>query len=198
SCWLVWQINEEVRFGFLSIRLLRPIHPLVAYSSDHLAAVPMRALVAVPFALIMLLTTHGSRIATDPVQIAILPLCIAGAWLITFFSMAIIGSLAMIIQRSVTAWEIWFGLFAVLSGYMIPIDLMPGWIQDVARWLPFWFMLGYPVQVLVGMTTRGAALAGLGIQWAFVAVLAAAAITSWKRCVRSYESFGSCCVARCG
>ena len=30
--WVVWQMNQEIRMGTLSMRLLRPIHPFVAYS----------------------------------------------------------------------------------------------------------------------------------------------------------------------
>ncbi|HVY49889.1 MAG TPA: hypothetical protein VHB21_28535, partial [Minicystis sp.] len=42
--WLVWELNQEIRTGTLSQRLLKPIHPLVAYSAENLAALPMRAL----------------------------------------------------------------------------------------------------------------------------------------------------------
>ena len=33
-------MNQEIRMGTLSLRLLRPIHPFVAYSAEHLAAIP--------------------------------------------------------------------------------------------------------------------------------------------------------------
>jgi ABC-2 type transport system permease protein len=36
--WVVWDLVREVKDGTLSTRLLRPIHPLVAYSAENLAA----------------------------------------------------------------------------------------------------------------------------------------------------------------
>ena len=192
SCWLVWEMNQEVRMGLLSIRLLRPAHPLFVYATEHIAAVPMRALVAVPAAFILLLAVDGAHIVSDPVQIVLVPLVLAGAWLITFFSMAIIGALGMIIERSVTIWEVWFGLYALLSGYLVPTELLPSWIDRVARWLPFRYMLGFPVELLTGkMATRGEAFAELGVQWGMVLVLGLGAIKMWSVGVRHFEAYGN-------
>jgi len=38
--WVVWELTMEIRSGTLALRLLRPIHPLLAYSAENLAAVP--------------------------------------------------------------------------------------------------------------------------------------------------------------
>src|SRR5438270_286426 len=46
--WAVWLINMEIRDGTLAQRLLRPIHPLVAYAVSALAELPVRGLLAVP------------------------------------------------------------------------------------------------------------------------------------------------------
>jgi ABC-2 type transport system permease protein len=192
SCWLVWEINQQVRMGYLSMMLLRPIHPLYIYAAEHLAAVPMRALVAVPVALLLLITSAGGgHIVTDPLLIVMLPFALAGAWLITFFTMMIIGSMAMIIDRSQTIWEVWFGVYALVSGYLVPIKLLPAWMGDVAYWLPFRYMLGFPVELLTGMTTRGPAFAQLGIQWAMVGVLAFFGLKVWAAGVKRFEAFGN-------
>jgi ABC-2 type transport system permease protein len=191
SCWLVWEINQQVRMGYLSMMLLRPIHPLYIYAAEHLAAVPLRAAVALPVAFILLVTSAGGHIVTDPLLIVALPFALAGAWLITFFTMTIIGSMAMIIDRTQTIWEVWFGLFALLSGYIVPLKLLPAWLGEIPRWLPFRYMLGFPVELLTGMLTRGRAFMELGIQWGFVLVLGVAGIKMWSAGVRRFEAFGN-------
>ena len=40
-------------------RLLRPMHPLASYSADALAAMPMRAVVALPITVVALVSTAG-------------------------------------------------------------------------------------------------------------------------------------------
>ena len=38
--WVAWQLAEEIRLGVLSMRLLRPIHPFIAFATSHVAALP--------------------------------------------------------------------------------------------------------------------------------------------------------------
>jgi ABC-2 type transport system permease protein len=101
------------------------------------------------------------------------------------------GSMAMIIDRTETIWEIWFGLYALLGGYLVPIKLLPAWIGDLAYWLPFRYILGFPVELLTGMTTRAAAFAQLGIQWGIVVVLAFLGVKAWAAGVKRFEAFGN-------
>src|SRR5450432_277356 len=53
--WLVWEMNQEIRSGTLSRRLLKPIHPLIAYSAENISAPPLRAALSAPVAIIALL-----------------------------------------------------------------------------------------------------------------------------------------------
>jgi ABC-2 type transport system permease protein len=188
--WVVWEMNGEIRAGTLSMRLLRPIHPILAYSAEHLAAVPLRAAIAVPIALGLLAATSGERIVDDPVIAAILPLSIIGAWLITFLAMCMIGTVGMFLDKSIAVFEVWWGMQAVLSGYLVPLALMPEWLRNVASWLPFRYMLEFPVQTLTGMTTRATALRDLGVQWGFVAIFLVAALALWRAGVKRFEAFG--------
>ena len=66
GCWVVWEITEEVRQGTLGMRLLRPVHPLLAYSAENVAATPLRAAVSLPFAVILLMTVGAGHLAMIP------------------------------------------------------------------------------------------------------------------------------------
>lgn len=189
--WVVWEMNHEIRTGALSMRLLKPVHPFVAYSAEHLAAIPLRGLLALPIAAIMLAATDGGRLVGDPLLVAALPLAIAGAWCITFLSMIVIGTLGLFVERSLAIFEVWLGLHAVMSGYLVPLELLPGWLQRASEWLPFRYMLGFPVELLIGHLDRAHAARALAIQWAFVAGLALLAARVWKAGVRRFEAYGA-------
>jgi ABC-2 type transport system permease protein len=191
SCWLVWEMNQEIRMGTLSLRLLRPTSPFLSWTANHLAAVPLRALLVLPVALIMLMATDGARLPTDPVVIALIPLAILGAWCITFAVNAAIGSLGMIFERSLAVWEVWLAGFAVLSGYLVPHALFPPWVQRIAEWLPFRYQLGFPVEMMIGMADRAAALRGLAVQWGLAALLALVAAAVWRAGLRRFEAYGA-------
>lgn len=189
--WIVWEMNHEIRTGVLSLRLLRPIHPFVSYSAEHMAAIPLRSALALPMAGILLVAVGGDHVVRDPLLVAAVPLALAGAWVLTFLTMTIIGTLGLFIDRSIAVFEVWLGLFAVMSGYLVPLELMPAWVRDTAAWLPFRYMLGFPVELMVGLLDRGAAMRGLVMQGAFTAVLVVAAGALWRAGVRRFEAFGA-------
>jgi ABC-2 type transport system permease protein len=190
--WVVWQLNEEIRRGLLSFRLLRPVHPFVTYAATHVSSVPLRSLVAIPFALILLVTSARDIIITDPVMLLILMASLLGAWLITFFVLIMIGAAALFMDKSVAVFDAYMGVFAVLSGYLVPLALLPGWARAIAGWAPFRYMLAFPVELAIGFYhSRAAALRDLALQWAWVAVIIGLALAVWRAGIRRYEAFGS-------
>lgn len=189
--WVVWQINDDVRRGFLNMKLLRPIHPFVVYAFQHIASIPLRAIIALPFAIILLLSSAGDLLITDAPRLAILVAALAGAWLLTFFILVTIGSMAMLFDKSLAVFDVYLGVFAVLSGYLVPLALLPPWARDVADHAPFRYMLAFPVELLMGRFDTGEALGLLGVQWAFVVAAFAASMAVWRTGVRRYEAFGS-------
>jgi ABC-2 type transport system permease protein len=190
GAWVIWEVNFEIRQGTLAYRLLRPIHPLVAYAAENVGAMPMRLAIVLPLAVGAVIAAGPAHVTHDPVLLAIFPVAVVGAWLITFLAMAVIGALAFYVESSGALFEVWLGLFGVFAGYLIPLELFPHWLATVARFLPFRYMLAFPVEMIVGMTPRAAALAELGIQWLFVAALALAARAIWRLGLRRFAAFG--------
>jgi ABC-2 type transport system permease protein len=190
GAWVIWELNFEIRQGTLAFRLLRPVHPLLAYAAENLSALPVRMLISFPIAVIALLVVGQSRVTHDPVLLAVLPVSVLGAWLITFLAMAIIGTLAFWVEQAGSLFEIWLGLFGVFSGYLVPLEIFPRWVEVAARFLPFRYMLAFPVEMVIGMTPRHAALAELAVQWGFVGLLALGARLTWRLGLRRFAAFG--------
>jgi ABC-2 type transport system permease protein len=192
SNWVAWQIGEEIRMGTLSMRLLRPVHPFASFLATHLAALPLRAIVISPVVVVLFLTDARHVIVHDPGRVALFVLSIAGAWLLTFGVFLALGSLSFFLEKSMALVEVYFGLFMLLSGYLIPLDLMPGWLADAARWLPFRYMLGTPVELLIGrMPDTTAAAEAVAAQWAWAAGMMTAGALVWRAGIRRFEAYGA-------
>jgi ABC-2 type transport system permease protein len=190
GAWVVWEANMEIRQGTLAFRLLRPIHPLVHYAAENLAAIPMRAAVALPLALVLLATLGAEHVTGDPLLWLVFLLSVLGAWLITFLAMSVIAALAFWVDSASSFAQVWFGLFTVLSGYLMPLEIFPRWLALAARFLPFRYQLAFPVETIIGMLGRPRALLDLAVQWGFVLALALAARASWRAGLRRYSAFG--------
>jgi viologen exporter family transport system permease protein len=190
GAWVAWEMNREIKEGTLALRLLRPIHPLASYSADALAAMPMRAIVALPIAVIVLLATAGRDLTHDPVNVVIFVVSLLGAWLLNFAVSAIIGTLGLYIESSLQVWELWFGCFMLLSGYLIPLSLFPPWLEKTARVLPFAYLQAFPVETLVGLRSRHAALVGLATQLGWAALAWGVLMILWQRGLKRFAAFG--------
>jgi ABC-2 type transport system permease protein len=187
--WVAWQMSEEVRSGAMAMRLLRPVHPFFAYAASHLAAIPFRSLIALPVAFVLLASSGASSLTHEPVQIALLVPSIALAWLITFAVLFAIGALAFFFTQTMAIANLYFALYSLLAGYMMPLDLL-GPVGAIARWLPFRYMLSAPVELMTRSLTGDQLAALLGGQLAWAVTTLALALAMWRAGVRRFEAVG--------
>ncbi len=188
--WVVWDLNYEIRQGTLGMRLLRPIHPFLSYAADNLAAIPLRVVIAFPVAVVALFWAGSDKLTHDLWLWTIVPVSILGAWLITFSSMAMVGTLGLFFESSLAAYDLWLGLYFIFSGYLMPLELLPAWLLFLVRLSPFPYVLSFPVETVMGLHSRAQALESLGIQWAYVVVFVAGALLLWHRGLRRYAAYG--------
>jgi ABC-2 type transport system permease protein len=190
SCWLVWELNYDIRNGVVASRLLRPLHPLIWYSLQQLAALPLRLVLVAPVIVISLIWVGPGALGTEPWRIAWLVPLLVGAWALAFLVQALIGTLAFFWDSALGVFDLWLGFYFVLSGYLVPLDLFPAWLRDLGVWLPFRYMLSFPVEVTLGFVGPGEILKAVTIQWLWVLILAGAAMATWQAGIRRYAAFG--------
>ncbi len=189
SAWVVWEMTTDVRQGVMAMRLLRPVHPLLDYSAENLAAVPLRAMLALPIAVI-LVVLESAHLSHDPFTWACVPLLIAGGWAMTFLVMSIVGTLAFFVESAGSVFELWLGLYAVFSGYMVPLAFFPHWLRVVADVLPFRLLLGVQVQAMLGQLSHADIARAFALQALWIAGLFVAVRLLWNAGVRRYAAYG--------
>lgn len=190
GAWVVWEMTQDIRTGTMSMRLMRPIHPAVSYATDNLAALPLRGMLAIPVLLSLLIFSKTGGLTHDPRMWAFAAVAIAGSWALQFTVMSIMGCLAFFLDSATSFFELWMGLWMVFSGYLVPLDLFPGWLQHIGTYLPFRFIIDLPVRLLLGRFTPAEAFVGLGQQWLWIGGFLVGAHFAWRRGLRRYGAFG--------
>jgi ABC-2 type transport system permease protein len=190
GAWAAWEINFEVRTGALSMRLLRPIHPLWHYAVGNLAAVPMRLLLALPVSVIALVAVGTVTLPKEPRMWMLWCFAMLGSWLITFLANVCIGALSLFMESSIKVMDVWITTSFVFSGYIVPVELFPKGLAAVAHWLPFRYQLGFPVEVMISMHDFPTALGLLARQWMFVVFFWGLATLLWRSGLRRFGAFG--------
>ena len=190
SSWVSWQINAEIRDGTIAARLLRPVHPALTYTAEGLASVPLRAVVSLPIGGVLLVVVGSQQLASDPVVWLLFVASVVGAWLISLAVSLAIGALAFYIEQATRVMDVWLTVYFVLSGYLIPIDLFPRAAQVAIDYLPFRYQIGLPVELMVGVHGRAAAMSLVGRQWVFVVLTALVARALWRRGLARFAAYG--------
>lgn len=190
SSWVAWDINNEVRDGTLSTRLLRPVHPLLGYAADGVAAMPLRIAVSLPVAAILLVSVGAHELSADPAIWLLWCVSLVGSWLISLSISCAIGALAFTIESSLKVMDLWLAAFLVFSGYLVPIELFPARLRAVLDFLPFRYQIGLPVELMTGAHARADAIALVGRQWVFVVLAAVVMLTTWRRGVARFSAYG--------
>lgn len=188
--WTAWQMNFDVRQGTLAMRLLRPVHPIATYAAEILAAVPLRILVALPVAAIMLVTGGKGLLPRDPAIWALWLVSVGFAWLIAFFINCAIGALSFFLESSLKVMDAYLALWFVFSGYTIPVELFPEGLRRVADFLPFRYAMGLPIELMTGAHDRAHALGLVAVQALYALGAGLLAFGLWSRGTRRFAAYG--------
>jgi len=190
GAWVFYTMNFEIRDGTLSMRLLRPVHPLAGYAIEAMASMPMRLLISMPVAAISLAVVGPGAVTHDPRLWGLWVVSIAGAWLISLLVNFSVGCTAFFAESSMKIMDAWLVFYFVLSGYVVPTDLFPPALRAVVDWLPFRYQIGLPVEVMTGALTPGQTLSALARQWMWVGIGLATTTWMWRRGLRRFAAYG--------
>lgn len=191
TSWVVWELNESIRTGRMSAALLRPMSPLVFHAAENLAAFPFRLIVLVPLVALIAWWRPEMGVGIRATEVPLFVVSLGLAWFLNFATQVAFGALAFVWQQSLGLFQVYFGVFAIFSGYLVPVRLMPDAVAGVLEVLPFRAMLGTPVELAAGRLVGVDALGAVGLQLGWCVVAFAVARFAWRRGVRRYEAFGA-------
>ena len=101
------------------------------------------------------------------------------------------ASLAFWVTRVNAINQLFYVVFLFLSGFVAPLDLLPEPARAIAELLPFYRMLGFPVELLLGRLSPTEVVVGFGAQLGWLAVALLLLNVSWARGVRQYSAVGA-------
>jgi ABC-2 type transport system permease protein len=188
--WIMYTYEYRVREGGLSFMLLKPVHPIHSDIADNISA----KLVTLP---IMLLVAAGLAMIFKP-SFTPVPWAIAAfipallmAFLVRFLLEWTLAQTAFWTTRTSAINQIYYVLVLFLSGQIAPIALFPYPIRMAATILPFRWMIGYPVELLLGRLTPSEALTGLVVQAVWLVLSLVLMRIAWRAGIRVYSAVGA-------
>jgi ABC-2 type transport system permease protein len=180
-----WRIRE----GQFSGLLLRPMHP-IHFDLGFFAGWKVVVIILwLPIAVVLSLLFHPSFEAS-PLGVAVFFVAIWGAYLIRSLNQSSLGMVTFWTTRVGPVFDIYFTLELLLSGRLVPMSLMPSWVQSLASVLPFQWTFGFPIEALVGNLPRETLLSGLAMQLFWIVVGAIVLRFAFRFAIRRYSAVG--------
>ncbi|MFC4766146.1 ABC transporter permease [Effusibacillus consociatus] len=188
--WDVWELDAQIREGTFSSYLVRPFNPIHWRIAENL--------VYKLFYLVLMVLAWGiSWIFLPVIRLELTGLQWGGAIISVVFAAAIrylfgycIGLLAFWTNRSVALFTLIDGIGYFLRGLIAPLALLPPFVRTIAEISPFYWMLGFPVDLLTRPWSEIDVVRGFMFQsvWLVLCLLMYAGL--WRRGLKKYGAAG--------
>lgn len=176
----MFELDARIQRGTVAGDLIRPvglIPQLLAYDVGFLLGrIPLIVMVLPFAALVGSLNMPPTLAATVGYFVSLLL-----AYILSLLVWLPVGMMGFWTLSTGGIRFVLFSVLAFVSGQMVPLWFMPGWLESVLAWLPFQGMAFAPLSIYVGQTTGTAILRSLGVQLVWIVILSFAVTWLWRR-----------------
>lgn len=188
--WIMWEFEYRIKHGSLSFALLRPVHPIHADVADNVSY----KLITLP---LMFIIAGGMAAIFRPAFSLVPWACLAFipvlglAFLIRFLLEWTLAQAAFWTTRVTAINHVYHVVLLFLAGQVAPLTLFPAPVQVLADILPFRYMVGFPVELLLGRLTPTETLTGIAAQVAWLVAGFVLMRLVWRAGIGKYSAVGA-------
>ena len=179
----------RIRQGRLSMSLMRPMHPLHEDVAFFAGWKVVMIILWIPLALALSFFFKPDLHPTL-LEGAVFFIAIWMAYLIRTITLSLLGMVTFWTTRVSALFELYFAAELIFSGRLVPLSLMPEWVQQAAWFMPFRWAFGFPIETLVGNMAVNDLFLGLGMQFAWIFFGAILVSQIWKIAIRHFSAVG--------
>jgi ABC-2 type transport system permease protein len=181
-----WRIRE----GHFSGLLLRPLHPIHYDLADFAGGKVIWVLLYLPIAVALSLIFKPT-LDVSLLEGVVFFFAIWGAYLIRSMFLWLLGMVTFWTTRGSAIFETYVMAELLMSGRLVPLQLMPDWAESLAAWLPFKWSFYFPIEALVGHMSTASLLGGLGMQLLWITIGSTAVWICWRASAKRYTAVGN-------
>lgn len=186
-----YAVGEEINSGNLMNFLLRPINYFLYWFSKDIGDKAINICFSiVELSLIFIILRPPFFIQTNLFYILLFIFSVILSLFIYFFLNFLLGLIGFWSPEVWAPRFIFITLLGFLAGSLFPLDILPKTIYEVLRFLPFTYLLYFPLKIYLGQLSFPQIASGLLISafWVFAIYFLVNAI--WKKGLKSYTAYG--------
>jgi len=179
----------RIRRGRLNEMLSAPVHPFHRDFAYFAGAKFVWTLMWIPVAAVLTVTF---RPTLHPTLVQVLGFVVAiwAGFAVRFVLLYLLGMITFWTTRGQAIFDLVVAAELLLSGRLVPLSLMPDWVQTASNFVPFRWAFQFPIEVAIGRIEPLGILTGIGIQILWATGLGAVLAWVWPRAIRRYTAVG--------
>ncbi|MCU0491690.1 MAG: ABC-2 family transporter protein [Chloroflexaceae bacterium] len=189
--WAVWQWDEDIRMGGLSVKLLKPIDPAHSLISEHISWLIFDLVTIVPLVVLLAWLLPVMSYPIGPAMWLAAVVAIIGGSVLNMLMAFSFGMIAFWSTQSGNVFGLVSGVGQFLAGYIAPLALFPEAFRNVALLLPFRSTVGLPVEIMQGRLAWPEIWFGLAVTATWIVIFFTIYRLLWRLGLRRYEAVGA-------
>ncbi|WP_318509084.1 ABC transporter permease [Bacillus sp. T3] len=191
SAWDVWEMEREIREGTYSYQIVRPFHPIHWAIAENLVYKGLFFVILLPVWGVLAFFVPALRLGHITVtQWLLFLVALLLAAVIRFLFSYTFGLLGFWITKVSALYGMFEAVSLFLSGRIAPLSLLPPYIKEISYYLPFRYMIGFPIELINGDVRGTAITAGFlgALFWSLFFILVSALL--WKAGLKKSQAVG--------
>jgi ABC-2 type transport system permease protein len=185
------EASQAIQTGSLSGLLIQPISPYWVWLLRDLAAKAFLGSIGLAgYGVVCLCLNERLVFAGEPLRLALFGTALAAAVLLQFLTFASLNLLAFWVENTYGFRFTLRVVMEVAGGAIIPLSFFPDLLQRIFAWLPFPYLVYFPMRIYLGKIESSAIIGELIGAGAWMAGLAGLNAVLWKRGLRRYTAMG--------
>ncbi|WP_117017359.1 ABC transporter permease [Aeribacillus pallidus] len=191
SAWDVWELEREIREGTFSYQIVRPFHPIHWAIAENIVYKALFLVILIPAWGLLAVFIPALRL--DQIS--------AAQWLLFFCALLLAAVIRFLFSYTFGLLGFWvtkvtalYGMFEAvslfLSGRIAPMSLLPPFLKTISFYLPFRYMVGFPIEILTGSVQGMDIVYGFGLAAVWCMFFMLAVLLLWKAGLRKNQAVG--------
>ncbi|MFN3650610.1 MAG: ABC transporter permease [Armatimonadota bacterium] len=185
-----WDIEFEIREGRFSAMLTRPFSYMAYHFAGSISWRLLRAVLFIPVFGVWLLVFH-QYVRWEGYHLGwAFWLAVAGGHLLSFCLVYTLGLLALRFTEVRSLFLFYYMPASFLSGEVVPLALLPGAVEEAARYLPFRYTLSFAADLFLGRVPPDEVGFGLGMLAFWLVTVYLLSRLAWRWGLKHYTGVG--------
>lgn len=188
SAWGGWFVSQDIKEGNISKLLLKPTSIFYEQMGNNISEKILKIIYLIPIvAIIQFFNPFNINFSLIPIFI---PALLVSVLMMFLFDLTLTTS-AFWLEENGAVYQFFEISMFFLSGSVIPLIVMPDLIRAITNYLPFRYIISFPIEILMGSLTDSQIVYGFVMQviWLFFAICIYK--FCWKKGFKAYSASGA-------